>query len=252
MSFSSFGDLLGLMQDPERMKETAKSMSRFRDETVECNGTVFDLVIDDQGIEYAIPKGDTEEVKKDKLRTQIVKAGLARYADVTLSDAGQCKFEKRELDRYGLQAAIQDGKTLLFRGPVGTGKTYLAIALIKELLSQKKKVAIKRWPKLLQECLDSFKSDTPMSEVLDPVINADLLVLDEINIDIKGKASAFEIGKLADIISEFHASDRGMILTTNLSESRIQELYGKQIWSRLTDKERSIIVSFQYERNRRN
>jgi DNA replication protein DnaC len=91
-----------------------------------------------------------------------------------------------------------------------------------------------------------------MSEVLDPVMNADLLVLDEINIDIKGKASAFEIGKLADIISEFHASDRGMILTTNLSESRIQELYGKQIWSRLTDKERSIIVSFQYERNRRN
>jgi|TARA_R100001530_G_scaffold9768_1_gene9825 DNA replication protein DnaC len=252
MGLSTFSQILDLMRDPEKMKSVSASMSRFRDESVECNGVAFDLVRDDQGIEYAIPKGDTEEVKEDKLRKQIVKMGLARYADVTLSDAGLWKFEKKELDRYGLQAAIQDGKTLLFRGPVGTGKTYLAIALIKDLLVQKKKVALRRWPKLLQEMLDTFKADLPMSSVLDPVLNADVLLLDEINIDIKGKASAFEIGKLADIISDFHGSNRGMILTTNLSEPKIQELYGKQIWSRLTDKERSIIVSFQYERNRRN
>jgi DNA replication protein DnaC len=76
-----------------------------------------------------------------------------------------------------------NGKGLLFMGPVGVGKTHLSIAILRELIER---FAIRglfyQFGSLLKEIQNSYNtiSQTSELEVLAPVFDADVLVLDEL------------------------------------------------------------------------
>src|SRR5260370_2297868 len=71
---------------------------------------------------------------------------------------------------------------LLFLGPIGVGKTHLAVAVIKELIAKGMGCLFYDYRELLKEIQNSYNASVQTTEmqVLRPVFEADVLGLDEL------------------------------------------------------------------------
>ena len=76
-----------------------------------------------------------------------------------------------------------EGRGLLLTGPVGVGKTHLAVAILRELIARyQARGLFYQFGALLRQIQDSYNPVSQNSElaVLAPVFNAEVLVLDEL------------------------------------------------------------------------
>ena len=71
---------------------------------------------------------------------------------------------------------------LLFLGPCGVGKTHLATAIVEELAIRASQALFYDFRDLLKEIQDSYNPVSQLTElkVLEPVYDAEVLVLDEL------------------------------------------------------------------------
>ena len=110
---------------------------------------------------------------------------------------------------------------LLLMGPVGVGKTHLAVAILKELI-EKKGVSCLFYESgsLLKAIQDSYNpiSQTSETRVLAPVYQAEVLVLDELGASVP---TNWVRDTLYQIINTRYNNNRLTIFTTNyLDEAR--------------------------------
>jgi DNA replication protein DnaC len=127
-------------------------------------------------------------------------------------------FASRLVDDY---PAVETG--LLFMGPVGVGKTHLAISVLRDLI-EKKGVACLFYESgsLLKAIQDSYNpiSQTSETRVLAPVYQAEVLVLDELGASVP---TNWVRDTLYQIINTRYNNNRLTIFTTNyLDEPRTQ------------------------------
>ena len=107
---------------------------------------------------------------------------------------------------------------LLFYGDAGVGKTHLAVALMKDAIVRKSARAVfYEVRELLKLVRDTYNSSTEMSEldVLRPVFEADLLVLDDLGAE---KKSEWVDETLGLVINTRYSERRLTVLTTNLRD----------------------------------
>lgn len=139
-------------------------------------------------------------------------------------------------------------KGLLFMGGCGVGKTHLAVAILLEIIEQEKpgKLIFRNFQDLIQEIHASFESDqTPTkSELLRPMIEADLLVLDELG---SQKPTSFVQDTLYYVINSRYNEDRATIFTTNYHDSASTEeslelRIGNRLRSRLHEMTEPVVM----------
>ncbi len=107
---------------------------------------------------------------------------------------------------------------LLFYGDAGVGKTHLAVALMKDAIVRKSARAIfYEVRELLKLVRDTYSGSAEMSEldVLRPVLEADLLVLDDLGAE---KKSEWVDETLGLVINTRYSERRLTVLTTNLRD----------------------------------
>ena len=109
-------------------------------------------------------------------------------------------------------------KGLLFYGEAGVGKTHLAVALMKEVIVRKSVRAVfYEVRELLKLVRDTYRDSSEMSEldVLKPVLEAELLVLDDLGAE---KKSEWVDETLGLVVNTRYSERRLTVLTTNLRD----------------------------------
>ncbi len=152
-----------------------------------------------------------------------------------------------------------EGRGLLLMGPCGSGKTHLAVAALVEIINAGKpgKLLFCNFQDLIQEIQASFDSDEvpSKSEILRPLLDADLLVLDELG---SQKPTTFVQDVLYYVINSRYNTERTTIFTTNYTdtlpeakEESLSQRIGTRLRSRLY--EMATLVPFtgvsDYRRN---
>lgn len=108
---------------------------------------------------------------------------------------------------------------LMLYGLNGVGKTHLAVAILKELIVRKgARAFFYEVPDLLKQVRDSYDAAGEQRElgVLEPVLHADLLVLDDLG---EERTSDWVQETLAHVINVRYSEQRATIFTTNLKDS---------------------------------
>ena len=185
------------------------------------------------GIEVVRDKGARPcDCRKLKKRANLLAAARipARYAECSLqnyyplqgkhysSQAGAFRFAYTLARTY---PAVDRG--LLFMGPVGVGKTHLAVAIIREMLEQKGlNCLFYEFGALLKEIQNSYSAIAQTSElkVLAPVLEAEVLVLDELG---ASKPTDWVRDTMMHIINTRYNDKKLTIFTTNYLDKRNKE-----------------------------
>jgi len=112
---------------------------------------------------------------------------------------------------------------LLYIGPCGVGKTHLAVAVIQELILQKGVPCIfYDFRELIREIQSTFTPDSVMteSEVLTPVFESDVLVLDELGAK---RTTAWVEETVFYIINQRYNQKKITLFTTNYPDTEDEE-----------------------------
>jgi DNA replication protein DnaC len=186
----------------------------------ECNGSGSIIFRNDKGYTYFSSCGLCGAVRRNIKLYNL--AGIpAKYSDVLQVDAGfkprnstqefALKYAKDFVKRYPPDKDQKKG--FLLMGKAGRGKTHLAIGTISELTLQRGvKCLFKDFFFLLSDLRQGYSQGIPDNEVLSPLIETEVLVIDELG---KGKSNEWELNILDQLISKRYNASKTTLVTTN-------------------------------------
>jgi DNA replication protein DnaC len=186
-----------------------------------CGGTGWVLTERD-GVELVRRCGCAEALARDRL---LDGAGIpARYRHCTLDsfelwnpDDPTLAKARREVQSFvDLYPAADKG--LLIMGPVGTGKTHLAVAALQQIMREKTPPVRGRFAdftSLVLEIQMTFDGSGSSREILAPLIEAELLVLDELG---AGKTTQWVMDLLYYLVNTRYLQGKVTVFTTNFSD----------------------------------
>lgn len=125
---------------------------------------------------------------------------------------------KLVVERFAAEFPIGSEHGLLLMGPCGVGKTHLAVAALKQLVLRGHSGIFYDYRELLKEIQDSYNPESQFSEmsVLEPVLQTELLVLDDVG---SSKPSPWALETVGHILNTRYNSNRVTLLTTNFLDT---------------------------------
>lgn len=131
-------------------------------------------------------------------------------------------------------------QSIILRGSVGGGKSYLAAALLREQVDAGRPASFCIVPDLLDRIRRCYGGDGPSADaVLDAVEMIDLLVLDDLGVE---KVTEWVLEKLYQIVNSRYIHRRQTVITTNLTTKEMVDRLTYRIASRLGAMGRTVVV----------
>lgn len=177
--------------------------------------------------------------QKAKLERMLDSARIGRrYADCTLENFIPVKGADKALNtctEYVKDFSKDSGEGLIMAGPSGSGKSHLAVAIVKAIAETGKSAIFQSVPELLARLrmtYDKNNEGEKEDEILEQLAQCDLLVLDDIGAE---KTSAWTEERLYLLIDRRYRDKRATIVTTNLNYNEIEKILGTRAMDRLLE-----------------
>lgn len=169
----------------------------------------------------------------DKLRKMWVEDHIAAprrpvtLADDDHRDEAVSKVCRRYVENW--PKVSEEGLGILFSGPVGVGKSYLAAAIAGELVRQRVPTAIISLPRLLTVLTDSKERQA----AIDRLQRYKLLVLDDLGVE---RDTAFAAECVFNVVDSRYEARLPTIITTNMTAAEMEapvNMQNARIYSRI-------------------
>lgn len=186
---------------------------------------------------------------QQRIERRLKKAGIpVRFVDRTLENfIAESPQQKNALTvsrdfLENFEENYQTGRTLIFSGKAGTGKSHLAIAIAKSVMPRHTAMYLNALD-AVRMIRDTWRKDSATSElqVLDLLGSIDLLVIDEVGVQY---GTENEQMLMFDIINRRYRDSKPMILLTNLGTAGFSEYLTERSYDRL--RENGKWVSFDW------
>lgn len=162
------------------------------------------------------------DCRREKIiAAKLERAGLpAKYRGATLDTylpaiSPDARQALQVADLYCREYMTNQGRGLLFTGSVGTGKTHLAVAVLRRLmLTYGVSAAFVDFRALLKDLQASFRNEGKSEDdILRPLLAVDVLALDEMG---AVGATDWKVEITEHIINHRYNENKALLLTTNL------------------------------------
>jgi len=134
------------------------------------------------------------------------------------------------------------GLGIMFTGPVGSGKTYLAASIANELMDSHLKVLFLVVPDLLDELRATYKSDLNELDLLDTARTIPILILDDLGAH---NYTDWTRNRLYSIINYRLNEQLPTVITSNLSLDEMEDYIGIRTTSRIIQSSRIFRLTVQ-------
>lgn len=203
-------------------------------------------------------RANSEMEERERQRVWLMRLGDAdipeRFRTRTLAsykanNAGQKRalmFATEYAEQFSL--VCETGRSAIFCGLPGTGKTHLAIGIALHVMGLKKSAMFTTVQRIIRRAKDAWRKDSEESEsdVIDMLVYPSLLIIDEIGVQF---GSEFEKNFMFDLLNERYEKRRPTILLSNLTASEIKAFFGDRIYDRLRE-DGGQCVSFDWASHR--
>ena len=119
-------------------------------------------------------------------------------------------------------------KRLILKGEVGRGKSHLAMACVNSAKGLAVMLSSSRFYQMLRET-ESYDSDEFAEKALSRLRHANVIAIDDLGVEKQTETQVFNLG-MKDLLESFEGK---LIITTNLSERDMENIYGQKIVSRI-------------------
>ena len=216
----------------------------------------------------AIKKKEVEKQEEEKFKALAKERELRRWMVKVNSAAIPERFKNRTLDSYiaktsgqkdalafakdyakNFDEVLQTGRSCIFVGKPGTGKTHLAIGIALSIMQQQQSALFVTVQRLIRRVKDSWhtKEETE-SEVIDAYASPDLLILDEVGVQF---GSEFEKQVLFDVLNERYEKLKPSILLSNIPSEQLSDYLGERVTDRLRENG-GALIGFNWDSYRKN
>lgn len=182
-----------------------------------CGGTGVISTQTEKGYSYLSSCSKCGQIHKNVKKYNY--AGIpAKYSSVLEVDSFKHdnSTDKQKALKYAKDKFLRSfpyNRGFLLMGPSGVGKTHLSVGTISELTLKKGvKCLFKDFFLLLSELRQAYSEGRSENEVLMPLVEAEVLLIDELG---KGKSNEWELGILDQLISKRYNSTKKTLITTN-------------------------------------
>jgi DNA replication protein DnaC len=141
----------------------------------------------------------------------------ARYVDASLQhyqnfrdSGGNGRFILNEVKEWFRE--FQPGQSLVIEGPVGSGKTFMLASLAKAFAIQGYSVKFADFFQLLSEIKAGFSEGKSDAALIQPLIDVDILVIDELG---KGRNTDFELTVIDQLVCGRYNQKKSILASTN-------------------------------------
>ena len=152
--------------------------------------------------------------------------------------AENCVIPKRYAEAKHIPPHIDTGKSYLFHGDAGTGKTYASYSLIRQMIHNdpRKLIAAYSWTTVLMQLRRGYsdRDDQSGNLMIDALRKADMVLLDDLGAEkITDGNSGWLREILFVILNDRWAEMRDTIITSNLGPGALASYVGERIISRI-------------------
>lgn len=187
---------------------------------------------------------EAEKAAADRHRSwqrRIGEAGIPdRFKNRTLSAyRAASEGQKRALEFASSYAdqfdkVAESGRSAIFCGMPGTGKTHLAVGIGLHVMERGKLVLFTTVQRMVRRVKDSWRKGSVESEsdVIGLLVQPDLLILDEIGVQF---GTEFEKNLMFDILNERYEKRRPTLLLSNLTAQEVKTFLGERVYDRLRE-----------------